>query len=67
MDAVSVPNGVNAASLIRDRALALGFHAVGFARAELGAEARYPALLATFTAATRLETAFWDMGLRAGQ
>lgn len=31
-----------------------------------GAEARYPDLLATFTAATRLEAAFWDMGWRAG-
>jgi thiaminase/transcriptional activator TenA len=31
-----------------------------------GAEARYPALLATFVAATRLEAAFWDMGWRAG-
>ncbi len=33
---------------------------------EHGAAARYPTLLATFTAATRLETAFWDMGWRAG-
>ena len=32
-----------------------------------GAAARYPQLLATFVAATRLETAFWDMGWRAGQ
>lgn len=31
-----------------------------------GAEARYPQLLATFVAATRLEEAFWDMGWRAG-
>jgi len=31
-----------------------------------GAAARYPQLLATFAAATRLETAFWDMGWRAG-
>ena len=31
-----------------------------------GAEARYPQLLATFTAATGLEEAFWDMGWRAG-
>jgi thiaminase (transcriptional activator TenA) len=31
-----------------------------------GAEARYPALLSTFVAATRLEAAFWDMGWRAG-
>ena len=31
-----------------------------------GADARYPQLLATFRAATMLETAFWDMGLRAG-
>jgi len=31
-----------------------------------GAEARYPRLLATFVAATRLEEAFWDMGWRAG-
>jgi thiaminase/transcriptional activator TenA len=30
-----------------------------------GAEARYPQLLSTFVAATRLETAFWDMGWRA--
>lgn len=30
-----------------------------------GAEARYPELLATFRAATMLETAFWDMALRA--
>ncbi|MGI4943611.1 MAG: thiaminase II [Janthinobacterium lividum] len=33
---------------------------------ERGAQARYPQLLATFVAATRLETAFWDMGWRAG-
>ena len=33
---------------------------------EHGAEARYPRLLATFIAATRLETAFWDMGWAAG-
>lgn len=32
-----------------------------------GADARYPQLLATFVAATRLEAAFWDMGWRAGQ
>jgi len=31
-----------------------------------GAVARYPQLLSTFVAATRLETAFWDMGWRAG-
>jgi len=31
-----------------------------------GAAARYPQLLTTFVAATRLETAFWDMGWRAG-
>jgi thiaminase/transcriptional activator TenA len=31
-----------------------------------GAEARYSQLLTTFVAATRLETAFWDMGWRAG-
>ncbi len=31
-----------------------------------GSEARYPELLATFTAATRLETAFWEMGWQAG-
>ena len=31
-----------------------------------GADARYDRLLATFRAATMLETAFWDMGLRAG-
>jgi thiaminase/transcriptional activator TenA len=30
-----------------------------------GSEARYPALLANFAAATRLETAFWQMGLNA--
>jgi len=30
------------------------------------AAARYPQLLTTFVAATRLETAFWDMGWRAG-
>ena len=29
-----------------------------------GGEARYPDLLATFTAATRLEEAFWEMGWR---
>ncbi len=34
--------------------------------AKRGGEARYAALLANFTAATRLETAFWDMGWRAG-
>lgn len=33
---------------------------------ERGAEARYPDLLATFVAATKLEEAFWDMGWRAG-
>jgi thiaminase len=33
----------------------------------LGASARYPRLLTTFVAATRLETAFWDMGWRAGK
>jgi len=32
----------------------------------LGATARYPRLLATFVAATRLETAFWDMSWRSG-
>ncbi len=32
-----------------------------------GAAARYPQLLATFVTATLLETAFWDMGWRAGQ
>jgi thiaminase/transcriptional activator TenA len=31
-----------------------------------GAAARYPQLLATFVAGTRLETAFWDMAWRAG-
>ena len=31
-----------------------------------GAEARYDDLLATFIAATKLEAAFWDMGLAAG-
>ncbi len=35
--------------------------ALGAAR---GADARFPALLATFRAATRLEAAFWSMGLR---
>lgn len=33
--------------------------------ARRGSEARYPALLATFTAATRLEESFWQMGWRA--
>jgi thiaminase/transcriptional activator TenA len=33
--------------------------------ARRGGEARYPALLTTFVAATRLETAFWNMGWRA--
>ncbi len=33
--------------------------------ARRGAEARYPALLAVFRAATWLETAFWQMGLAA--
>jgi thiaminase/transcriptional activator TenA len=32
-----------------------------------GAVARYPQLLATFMAATRLASAFWDMGWRVGQ
>jgi thiaminase/transcriptional activator TenA len=31
-----------------------------------GAAARYPRLLASFVAATRLETAFWDMAWQAG-
>jgi thiaminase len=31
-----------------------------------GAATRYPQMLATFVAATRLETAFRDMGWRAG-
>jgi thiaminase/transcriptional activator TenA len=31
-----------------------------------GAAARNPQLLATLVAATRLETAFWDMGWRVG-
>ena len=31
-----------------------------------GAETRYPQLLATFVAASRLEAAFWDMGWRVG-
>ncbi len=31
-----------------------------------GVTARYPQLLATFVAATRLETAFWDMSWRIG-
>ena len=30
-----------------------------------GSEARYPSLLDAFRTATRLEAAFWDMGLRA--
>ncbi|HEX5326827.1 MAG TPA: tRNA epoxyqueuosine(34) reductase QueG [Acetobacteraceae bacterium] len=34
------PDGASAAALIRDRALALGFDAIGFCRAELGPEAR---------------------------
>ncbi len=33
--------------------------------AERGAEARYQELAATFLTATRLETAFWEMGWRA--
>ena len=36
---------------------------IGAAR---GADARYESLLASFVAATRLEAAFWDMGLAAG-
>jgi thiaminase/transcriptional activator TenA len=36
---------------------------IGAAR---GAEARYDGLLKTFIAATKLEAAFWDMGLSAG-
>ncbi len=32
---------------------------------EHGGDARYPALLATFVAASRLETAFWEMGWQA--
>jgi thiaminase/transcriptional activator TenA len=32
-----------------------------------GAEARYASLRATFIAATKLEAAFWDMGLAAGE
>jgi thiaminase/transcriptional activator TenA len=34
--------------------------------ARRGGAVRYPALLATFKAATRLEAAFWEMGWRAG-
>jgi epoxyqueuosine reductase len=48
---------VDAASLIRDRALALGFHAIGFARAELGAEARER--LAAFLAAGQHGSMGW--------
>ena len=33
--------------------------------AQRGSEARYRQLAATFLAATRLETAFWDMGWQA--
>ncbi|MBV9748584.1 MAG: tRNA epoxyqueuosine(34) reductase QueG [Acetobacteraceae bacterium] len=47
----------DAARLIRDRALALGFHAVGFARAELGAEARER--LAAFLAAGQHGSMGW--------
>ena len=36
---------------------------IGAAR---GADARYASLLATFITATKLEAAFWDMGLAAG-
>jgi epoxyqueuosine reductase len=43
------PPPANAAGLIRDRALALGFDAIGFCRAELGPEAR--SRLAEFLAA----------------
>jgi epoxyqueuosine reductase len=46
-----------AASQIRDRALALGFHAIGFAPAELGPEARER--LAAFLAAGRHGSMGW--------
>ena len=55
---------VDAASQIRDRALALGFHAIGFARAELGPEARDR--LAAFLAAGRHGSRGW-MERRADQ
>jgi epoxyqueuosine reductase len=45
----SPPDPTNAAGPIRDRALALGFDAIGFCRAELGTEAR--TRLAAFLAA----------------
>ncbi len=45
----SPPDPPTTSGLIRDRALALGFDAIGFCRAELGAEARER--LATFLAA----------------
>ena len=48
---------MDAVSLIRERALALGFHAVGFARAELGAVARER--LAAFLAAGQHGTMGW--------
>ncbi len=48
---------MDAASLIRERALALGFHAVGFARAELGAAARER--LAAFLAAGQHGSMGW--------
>ncbi len=48
---------MNPASLIRERALALGFHAVGFARAELGAAARER--LAAFLAAGQHGSMGW--------
>ena len=48
---------MNAGKLIRDRALALGFHAVGFARAELGAAARER--LAAFLAAGQHGSMGW--------
>ncbi len=58
MEAYSGPEYVAAVSAAIAR-----LERIGAAR---GAEARYPKLLETFRAATRLEAAFWDMGLAAG-
>jgi thiaminase/transcriptional activator TenA len=52
--------GAEYQSLARDAAAALD---AAFARR--GGEGRFPALAASFAAATRLETAFWEMGLDA--
>ena len=60
----SDPAAGRARALIRDKALALGFDAVGFARAELGEEAR--ARLAEFLAAGRHGDMGW-LAERAAQ